>query len=189
MVLAVVALTGTAKAQAQAGWQFSLGGGVMIPTSSAFDDTYKLGWNGQLGIGYAPASLPVSFEATGNFMKNSNEVSDLDIKSQIISGTGNVVYTFKTSETSKFHPYLLGGGGAYNLKRTGDAVPSDEGSSTKFGIDAGAGFNFSISTIGAFLEGRFHDVFISSTDGPDINFVTVNAGIRFGSKGTPSSGM
>ena len=37
-------------------------------------------------------------------------------------GTANVVYEFKTApKTSKFRPYLIGGGGVYNFK----AKPSD----------------------------------------------------------------
>jgi Outer membrane protein beta-barrel domain len=184
MVMTVVALLGAGSVQAQAGVQFGLGGGVTIPTSSDFDDNFKLGWNGQVGIGFTPATLPVGFEATGNFLRNSNQTSGLDIKSQIISGSGNVVYTFATAETSRFHPYILGGGGVYNLKFTGDAVPAGTGSTTKFGLDGGAGLNFGVGRIGAFLEGRFHNIF---TDGPNTNFVTVDLGVRFGTQGTGTS--
>ncbi|HEU4699929.1 MAG TPA: outer membrane beta-barrel protein [Gemmatimonadales bacterium] len=192
-VAALAALTvGASTAQAQAGAQFSLSGGVAIPTSSAFNDAFKLGWNGQLGIGFTPANLPIGFEATGNFIRNSTETSGLDLKSQIISGTGNIVYTFTTAESSKFHPYLLGGAGVYNAKATGNDATG--GSRTKFGLDGGAGFNFGVGRIGAFLEGRFHNIFkaIASTDGTgdtSINFVTVNLGFRFGTGSSGTSGM
>jgi hypothetical protein len=196
VALAVMALVGTTAAEAQAGAQFSLGGGLAIPTNGTFKDSFKLGWNGQVGIGFTPASLPVGFEITGNFIRNkAKDVGGTspDINSQIISGTGNIVYTFTTAENSRFHPYILAGAGAYNSKATGNDVPAGTGSKTKFGIDAGAGFNFGVGRIGAFLEGRFHDVFKAGTnlsgDNVSVNFVTVNVGARFGTAGTKSSGM
>lgn len=197
-VAALAALTvGASTAQAQAGAQFSVGGGLAIPTSGSFKDNFKLGWNGQVGIGFTPASLPVGFEITGNYIRNhAKDVngSSVDLKEQIIAGTGNIVYTFTTAESSRFHPYILAGAGAYNVKPTG-SVAAGSGSKTKFGIDAGAGFNFGVGRIGAFLEGRFHDIFKAangdvSGSNVAVNFVTVDLGVRFGTHpSTASSGM
>jgi hypothetical protein len=191
--ISVMALAlGAAPLAAQGGVTVSLSGGAVLPTSSGFDDAFKLGWNGQLGIGFTPANLPVGFEATGNFMRNSAEAPegvDVDLSNQIISGTGNIVYTFTTAAASRFHPYLLAGGGVYNLKNKGDDAVDTEGV-TKAGIDAGAGFDFMMANIGVFLEGRFHNVFV---EGENANFVTGNLGVRFSfggeTGGTTTDGM
>jgi hypothetical protein len=52
-----------------------------------------------------------------------------------------------------------------------------ENSTTKFGLNAGAGFDFKAGGAGLFIEGRFHDVF---TEGEDVKFIPVTLGIRFG---------
>jgi hypothetical protein len=157
------------------GAEFSLGGGVAVPTGD-FDDFAKLGWQGTAAVSFVPENLPVGFQVDGNYGQFSDE-SPLDIKDQLIYGTGNVVFKFKTSEESKFRPYLIGGGGVYNLKPKGDDVLSGTDSETKFGINAGAGFDFKAGSAGLFIEGRFHDVF---TDGPNTQFIAINVGIRFG---------
>ena len=68
-------------------------------------------------------------------------------KEQIIDGTGNVIYEFQVSPD------------------------------TKFGINAGAGFNVQASGVGVFVEGRFHNVFVT---GSDFHFIPITAGVRFG---------
>ena len=86
-----------------------------------------------------------------------------------------MVYTFKTAETSKIHPYLIAGGGVYNLKDKPDAGTS--ASSTKFGANAGAGFDMAVGSAKVFLEGRFHNIFVS---GNNQSFVPITVGVKFG---------
>jgi opacity protein-like surface antigen len=155
------------------GAEFSLGGGVGIPLGD-FDDAVKIGWQGIGAVSFVPQNLPIGIEVDGNFSQFSDE-SPLDIKSQLIYGTANAVYKFQSSEDTRFRPYLIGGVGVYNSKETGsDALG---GSSTKFGINAGAGFDFKAGSAGLFIEGRFHNVF---TDGPNVKFIPINVGVRFG---------
>jgi hypothetical protein len=153
--------------------EFSLGGGVGVPLGS-FDDAVKMGWQGTAAVSFVPAKLPVGIQIDGNYSQFSDE-SPLDIKDRLIYGTANAVYKFQSSAETRFRPYLIGGLGVYNSKETGsDALG---GSDTKFGINAGAGFNFKAGSAGLFIEGRFHDVF---TDGPNVKFIPLNLGIRFG---------
>lgn len=42
-------------------------------------------------------------------------------KTQVILGTGNIVFTIPTSEETRFKPYVLGGAGVYNLRENPDA--------------------------------------------------------------------
>jgi opacity protein-like surface antigen len=96
-------------------------------------------------------------------------------------GTGNIVFKFNSSEGATFRPYLIGGGGVYNFKTTGTndlgTIVSTDNSTTKFGLNAGAGFDFKLGSVGLFLESRFHDVFMS---GQDLKFVPITLGLRFG---------
>lgn len=155
------------------GTEFSVGGGVTVPLGD-FDDVVKLGWQGMAGVSFWPRSLPVGIHLDGTFSQFGDE-SPLDRKSQLIYGTVNAVYRFESSEASSFRPYLIGGGGIYNSKETGsDALG---GSTTKFGVNAGAGVDFNVGGAGLFVEGRFHDIFV---EGPNLQFFPMNVGIRFG---------
>lgn len=174
-------LVGVPPAQAQeAGTrvEFGVGGGLSIPTGD-FDDFAKLGWQGTALVSVVPASIPVGFQLDGTFGRFSDD-TPLDQKAQLFYGTGNVVYNFLTAEDSRFHPYLIGGVGVYNLDFKGDDVPSTVDSETKFGINAGAGFNFSAGSASLFIEGRFHDVF---TEDSNTQFIPINLGVRFGGRG------
>jgi hypothetical protein len=112
----------------------------------------------------------------GNYSRFSDD-TPFDVKFQFIYGTANLVYKFKTSEASTFRPYLIGGGGVYNFKPTGSDVLPGTGSETKFGVNAGAGFDIKTGSAGLFVEGRFHDVF---TTGSDAQFLPITVGVRFG---------
>ncbi len=163
-------------AHAQTPVTFGVGGGVSLPLGD-FNDFAKLGFQGTALVGFAPANLPVGFRVDGSYLRN-NFKNDVDAHSQIIDGTANVVYTFKTAETSRIHPYLIAGAGAYNMKASGNAIPAGEDESvTKFGVNGGAGFDMAVGAAKVFLEGRFHNVF---TEGSNTNFIPVTLGVKFG---------
>jgi hypothetical protein len=166
-------------AHAQTPVTFGVGGGVALPLGD-FSDASKLGFQGTALVQFAPANLPVGFRVDGTYMQN-NYSDDLvtafgeDGKTQTIFGTANVVYTFKTAPESRFHPYLIAGGGVYNVKDKPETSASS--SVTKFGINGGAGFDMSAGAATVFIEGRFHNVFIS---GGNVNFVPITIGVKFG---------
>jgi hypothetical protein len=165
-------LLGAPAVRAQ-GTEFSAGGGLGVPLGN-FDDVVKIGWQGTAAVSFVPRNFPVGFLVDGAFSQFGDE-TPLDIKSQLIYGTVDAVYRFRSSAASRFRPYLIGGGGVYNFKETGgDALGT---SSTEFGINAGAGFDFKAGNAGLFIEGRFHDVFVA---GPNLQFFPINLGVRFG---------
>jgi Outer membrane protein beta-barrel domain len=170
----LLSLLGAPALRAQAA-EFSIGGGVGVPLGD-FNDVAKLGWQGTAAVSVVPRNLPVGIQVDGSFSQFGNN-SPLDIKNQLIYGTLNAVYRFASSQNSNFRPYLIGGGGVYNSKLTGSDAP--DGSTTKFGINAGAGVDFKAGSAGLFLEGRFHDVFVA---GPNVQFVPINVGIRLGGR-------
>jgi hypothetical protein len=162
--------------------QFSLGGGVDIPLGT-FNDGFKTGFHGLAGVSFQPAAWPVGIQFDGTYSQYKDD-TPADIKEQLIYGTGNLVYTFKTAESSGFHPYLIGGGGVYNAKLKGNDVPSGlDNSQTKFGLNVGAGFDIKAGAAGLFAEGRFHDVF---TTGENLKFIPITVGVRFGGSGGSS---
>jgi hypothetical protein len=173
--LALGTLVSTTALHAQ-GAEFSLGGGVDFPLGD-FDNAAKMGFHGLAGLSVVPASWPVGVQFDGNYSLFKDD-TPLDIKYQLIYGTANIVYKFKTSEESQFRPYLIGGGGVYNFKVKGNDVPTGiDDSQTKFGINAGAGFDIKAGSAGLFVEGRFHDIF---TTGSNTKFIPITIGLRFG---------
>jgi len=181
--LALGLLVSASPLKAQ-GAEFSLGGGLGVPLSD-FDDVAKLGWHGLAGVSFIPTGWPVGIQIDGQyhqFKLDNDVVGPGSLKDRLIFGTANIVYKFKTSEESRFRPYLIGGGGVYNLKTTGSSdigsVIDTDNSETKFGLNGGAGFDFKAGSVGLFIEGRFHDVFFSDT--PDLQFIPITIGVRFG---------
>jgi hypothetical protein len=169
-------LLGAPALRAQ-GAEFSLGGGVGMPLGS-FDDAAKMGWHGLAAVSFVPNGFPVGIQFDGQYQQFKLDGFS-DTKERFIMGTANVVFKFKSSEESKIRPYLIGGGGVYNFKQTGSADPGQvlEGGTTKFGLNAGAGFDFKAGSAGLFIEGRFHDVF---SPGENLKFIPITIGLRFG---------
>ena len=164
-----------ASLHAQSPVRFGLGGGASIPSGSS-SNGLNTGWQGTALVQYLPTSSPVGFQVDGAYNQMGFEGGGG--KEEVINGTANVLYEFKNSAQSKFRPYLIGGGGVYNVKAKPDVGSS--ASETKFGINAGAGFNFGPPKTSFFIESRFHNVFVSGTD---FHYIPIVAGIRFGGGG------
>jgi hypothetical protein len=179
LVLGMVLSAPAVRAQ---GAEFSLGGGIGIPLGS-FDDVAGLGWHGLAAVSFVPNGWPVGIQVDGSYQQFSLDDAafpgNSGLKNRFLMGTGNIVFKFKTSEESSFRPYLIGGGGVYNTKITGGDTPGAvlPGGETKFGVNAGAGFDFKAGSAGLFVEGRFHDVF---TSGENVKFIPITVGIRLG---------
>ena len=170
-VSCIVSLLASAPLQAQ-GAEFSLGGGLAVPLGT-YDDIAKVGWQGTAALSFLSRSA-FGARIDGMYARFSTETAD-DIQSQLIHGTANVVYRFQGSRTTRLRPYLIGGGGIYNLKAVGDDAP--EGSSTDLGINLGAGFDIGAGGARLFMEARWHNVFL---EGGNIKFLPITLGIRFG---------
>jgi hypothetical protein len=172
----------SAPAARAQGAEFSLGAGTTIPLGT-FDDASKIGYHGLVGVSFAPSSFPLGIQIDGMYDRLKQDASVGDRSFQIIQGTANLIYKFKTSEESSFRPYLIGGLGIYNLKLVsgtdvaGPGVGNSGNTGTDFGLNGGAGFDIKTGGIGLFIEGRFHDVF---TEGENLKFIPITLGVRFG---------
>ena len=188
MVLAAAALAvGTTAAQAQynddteaGGVRLLIGGGSTLALGD-FGDAFNNGPHGILGIAFQPRGFPLGIRIDGMFHRISGDEDALgfdDVNTQVINGTANLVYSFSTSTETAIRPYLIGGGGFYNLKAVGDDVPDGLESDTELGVNAGAGFDYRAGeNIGIFLEGRFHLIF---TEDDNTNVLPISLGVRIG---------
>lgn len=175
VICGLVALT-SGDVAAQMPVSFGLGGGITIPTGST-SDAFGTGWHGMALVRFKPAASPVGFQIDGAYQRLKTDEALPEGHLQLINGTANVVFSFPVSEETRFRPYLIGGVGYYNSKVKFDVGLDGEGESN-FGINAGAGFDIGFGGGTFFVEGRFHNVFLSDSD--DLKFVPITAGIRFG---------
>ena len=185
LVAASLAL-GASSAQAQysdaetGGMRFLIGGGATLALGD-FGDPFNNGPHGLVGVAFQPAGFPVGIRIDGMYHRISGDEDVLladDANAQIINGTVNAVYSFSSSTSTPIRPYILAGGGVYNLKLVGDDVPDGADGDTNFGINAGAGFDYQASdNLGIFLEGRFHLIF---TDPDKTNVLPISVGVRIG---------
>ena len=162
------------------GVRFLLGGGTTLALGD-FGDAFNNGPHGIAGLAFQPAGFPVGIRIDGMYHRVSGDEDALgfdDVNEQIISGTANAVLSLSTSADTPIRPYILAGGGLYNLKPVGDDVPDGVDGETDFGINAGAGFDYRASdNLGIFLEGRFHLIF---ADPDNLNMLPISLGVRIG---------
>jgi Outer membrane protein beta-barrel domain len=182
VVVVLIGVLAAARVASAQGAEFSLGGGASVPLSN-FGDVAKTGYHGLVGVSFAPSSFPLGIQIDGQYHRLKQDAIVGNRTNQIIMGTGNLIYKFKTSEDSKFRPYLIAGAGIYNFKLVsgdnvaGPGVGNTGNTATDFGLNGGAGFDIKAGGVGFFAEGRFHDVF---TDGPNAKFIPITVGIRLG---------
>lgn len=181
--IAVVGLIAAAlalPAQAQQRITVGVGGGVTIPSGST-SDVVKTGWNVLGAVQFKPAGSPLGFQIDGNYrqLKATDSLRALGAdKKQIADGTANIVYWFPVAGETRVRPYVLAGGGIYNLKDK--FLNGTSTSQTKFGINGGAGFDFDFQrSVGLFVEGRFHNVFVT---GSDVHYIPISAGVRLSTR-------
>lgn len=180
--LALATAVFAAPVAAQTPVQFGIGGGATLPLGD-FADAASLGFHGNVLVQFAPAGSPVGVRVDGMFQRlGFHDDLAVDGNWQVISGTANAVYTFQTSDASMFHPYLIAGAGAYNVKSAPDDFDSE--SVTKIGINAGAGFDYNAGGAVIFVEGRFHNVFMGDEDAigesSSLNMIPITVGVKFG---------
>ena len=156
LALATVFATSTANAQ---GMQVGIGGTALFNLDS---DASGTDFGVMAKIGSAPASgIGFRLDVTGIF----NDAP----------GTGLIVglgptYTFMTSETSMFKPYLLA---QLNVFTSTEGLTDDLGD--KLGAAGGAGFNYQMSSVNLFAEAIFTYMFEDAFGKP----FRVNAGVAF----------
>lgn len=177
-VVGLAVMLSAQAAQAQ-GLSFGVGGGLVVP-SGTLADAYGTGWSGSALVRVQPPVSPVGFQVDAFYTRFGLD-GGIDGHSRLLGGTANAVFAFPGASMAR--PYLIGGLGLYNGKTTITGVGSSD-ASTKFGLNAGAGFNFGMGKAQLFAEGRFHAMFKSLTDpttGAEKTayMIPITVGVRF----------
>jgi hypothetical protein len=176
LALATAVAAGAAGAQSSTR-PFSLGisGGLSLPTGD-FGDAYNAGFNVSGHLGLQSSALPVGLRFDLGY--NQWELDGFDANLRSLAGIANAMLFFPRPSGSTVRPYVSGGLGIYNTKRsrdvTGGTVSTD--GETNVGLNAGVGLDFGLSGISTFVEARFHSVF---TDQSNTNFLPIVFGLRF----------
>ncbi len=170
---------GAQVAQAQAGLSLGLGAGAVVPTGS-MADANTMGWTGQAALRVKPAVSPIGFQVDAFYSRLGLE-NDVQGHSRMIGGTANAVYAFPSAAVAR--PYLIGGLGLYNGKTTVDGLGSTD-AQTKFGANAGAGFDLKLGSAALYAEGRFHAIFKGAVDAQTLDektayMIPLTVGLRW----------
>lgn len=158
--------------------RLGIAGGVDVPTSHA-GDVFRSGLHGQgfllVNLGFLPSLRFNLGYSRFDYKADASQTIPEGATSRILSG---VVGLKMDLLHGPVRPYLLAGLGAFNLKSSSDAASS---SSTKFGIDGGAGLSFKLGRIDGFIEGRIQNVYTDKgmIDTKSIKTIPVTFGIIF----------
>ncbi len=92
----------------------------------------------------------------------------------------NAVFALPSAAAAR--PYLIGGVGLYNGKTTVEDQAFE--SQTKFGANAGAGFDLKLGSAALFAEGRLHAIFKGAVDAQTLDektafMVPLTVGLRW----------
>ncbi len=145
--------------------------GGSIPTGE-FADFASTGWHVGGLLEWNSPTAP--FGARIDAAYHSFGDADIeDVSPSIVNATINALFKFPT--TSTVRPYIIGGGGVYNVRCNGCE------SQTKLGINGGAGINVPLSGFSTFIEARFHMIFDSDDEAGIANstFIPISVGIHF----------
>jgi hypothetical protein len=183
LALAFTLVAGAAGAQQQSPFTFGFGGSVMVPVGDAREGglgdmgpSLSPGWQGMGLFQIRPFGNTLGFQLDGTYQRVGGAAMSFAGRQQF-NGTANVVYEFGHTRTTKVVPYIIGGAGVYSFRGHFDS------SSTRFGLNAGAGLNLNFGPGSLFLESRFHNVFGAgfNADGSSTSaqLIPITAGFKF----------
>jgi len=153
---------------------FGLSGGLSVPTGDlgdAVDAGYSIA-----GHVFLKSSSMKSLRFRGDVSYNGFDYKNIDASYRSLGFVGNALIDLSTNGGVK--PYVLGGLGAFNGKRStqiGSAAVVST-SSTDVGIQVGGGLNFQLSGFSTFLEVKYVNVF---TDNNSAGYTPITFGVRF----------
>lgn len=174
---ALIFSANTSSAQSSKAISLGISGGAAIPVGD-FADLYTTGFNGTVSLMFRSVGSPIGLRVDGMYNKLSVKDDALItvpgfgiVDAAVITGANaNLIYHLPGVGIS---PYLIGGGGIYNLKLDIDDGDSPD-SENKFGLNGGIGAAFPLSGFTTFIEARFHHIF---TDNKATQFIPVTFGI------------
>ena len=157
-------------------------GGGSFPTQDAAN-LYKIGYTVGGTVRYWPESWPFGLQFDGQFMTYARkDANTFDGGLDIIGGTVGLAFAL-FPETSAVVPYLLIGGGGYNLKAqkpiAGAPDSARYGSQTKPGVVLGGGFEYRTYTarLVPYIDLRMIGIF--GSDPRETAYINFVAGLKY----------
>ncbi len=149
--------------------RIGISAGITWPESD-LSATADAGYNGTLSLFVTPQSLPLGLRFDGGYNRFDFQTGGGGVR--VLSATGNVF--FSTSIKSMLSPYIVGGGGLYNVGYRYQSLANS--SISHFGFNIGGGIKLPLEGFDALLEARYNRV---NVNGGTISFVPVTFGISF----------
>jgi len=178
VVLGVVSLAGVGALNAQGAGRasFHVAGGVTLPMGD-FGDFFGMGWQGLGGVMFGLGNGQIGLRVDGFYGQNGGDedVVGPDVKAKFFGGMAGAQFNFGQGAASAIKPYVLGQVGMVNSKVSGPGGSTDGETDLAFG--GGAGINFGLGSMGAFVEGMYVSV---QTEGSSSNYIAARFGVRFG---------
>ncbi|MEO7358995.1 MAG: outer membrane beta-barrel protein [Gemmatimonadaceae bacterium] len=174
------ALPAVSQAQTSTARPVSFGvmGGASVPMGD-LGDAVDLGYTLGAHVLLSPSSLPkLGFRAdvTYDSWKEKGILnSAANATTRNIGVMGNVI--LKSSSAMAIKPYVIGGLGLVNSKRSGSiaGVSVNGASESNLGAQVGGGLEFQLSGFTTFIEAKFVNAFADKS----VNWIPVTFGIRF----------
>jgi hypothetical protein len=145
-------------ASAQAIAMLGLSAGAAVPMGK-LSDTHSTGFNTMVSLGFGGGEeIPVSLRFDGAYTKfNGSTTNGTTVDGlRIWSGNVNAIVTIAGGEVLR--PYVLGGGGVFNIK----SKAANAASNTDFGFTGGVGVGLDLSGFNTFAEARIHHIFTAN---------------------------
>lgn len=174
IAVAVVSVASAATVAAQS-VRFGVGGGLISPLSD-YKDADKTGWHALASAEFGIPLSPVGIRVDGLYGQTKHQAPlDNDGNTKLMGALASLVWKIPVS-APLVKPYVLAGGGFYNVKIT---IPSQtvDTSESKFAYAFGAGLNVGVGPLHAFVEGRYVSI---QTSGTSTKFIPVTVGLQFG---------
>lgn len=160
--------SGSAQAIAMLG----LSAGAALPMGK-ISDPYSTGFNAMASLGFGGGEeIPVSLRFEGAYTKFNGSTATATPVSGLRIWSGNVTAIVSFPGGEILRPYVLTGGGVYNMK----SLTANSNSSNDFGVHGGVGIGLDLSGFNTFAEARINHVF---TENGATRFAPIVFGILF----------
>lgn len=178
VVLGLVTMAGVATVSAQTPGgraSFHVGGGLVLPTGD-FGDAFKTGWQAMGGVDFGLSGIPFMLRVDALYGQNNvdeDATGFTDVKAKFFGGMAGGQFIIG-SGPSPVKPYILAEIGVVNFKVSG---PGGSVSESKFAFAPGAGLQFGLGSMNAFVEAKYLSIQTSSSS---TNMIPILVGLRFG---------
>lgn len=170
VLLAGVAIPSHLSAQAVA--MLGISAGAAVPMGK-LGDTHTTGFNTMVSLGFGGGEeIPISLRVDGAYTKFNGSTANGATISGIRVWSGNVNAIVSVPGGEVIHPYVLGGGGVFNMKSSA----ANSSATTDFGLTGGVGVGLDLSGFNTFAEARIHHVF---TENGATRYAPIVFGILF----------